>query len=89
MVLSIFQKKLLRIVEISGMNVPVSVGPLRSYKDKKGDSAVPVDCIVNPTVLDLENPAADRDFICQLLIECVQSKHYNNQTSHNQRLSQK
>ena len=64
--------------EVCGMNVPISVGPMRSCADKKGDAAIAVDCVVNPKVLQdvkSDETGSNRDFICQLMIEYVQSKY--------------
>ena len=66
--------------EVSGMNIPISVGPVRPCKDKKGQSSVAVDCIVNPKVIDdikLDSGGSFRDFVCQMMLSYVESKYSN------------
>jgi hypothetical protein len=64
--------------EVEGMNIPLSVGPPRTGKDKGGADCKIYDVIVNPQVT--EDVIADatgrhRDFICQLAIQSVEQKY--------------
>ena len=64
--------------EVSGMNIPISVGPVRQCTDKKGKIAIAIDCIVHPEVIQRihsDKTGYNRDFVCQLVIEYVQSKY--------------
>lgn len=58
--------------EVEGMNIPLSVGPVRNGKDKSGVDCTIYDVIVNPQVVQdvLNDPTGKhRDFICQLAIQ--------------------
>jgi len=64
--------------EVEGMNIPMSVGPLRKGKDKSDKECYICDIIVNPAVI--EEAKADkvgkyRDFVCQLSIQCLEQKY--------------
>jgi hypothetical protein len=64
--------------EVEGMNIPMSMGPLRIESDKEGKPCSVYDMIVNPAVL--EESQADptgqyRDFICQLAIQTLENKY--------------
>jgi hypothetical protein len=64
--------------EIEGINIPISVGMPREEKDKKEQSCLIYDLIVNPEVI--EECSADktgkyRDFICQLGIQSLEQKY--------------
>lgn len=63
--------------EVEGLNVPIAVGPTRICKDHAGATSVAVDCIVHPSVIekvDHDSKGEYRDFICQLVIRCVEQK---------------
>lgn len=49
--------------EVEGLNVPMSVGPLRAWKDKKGAACSVVDIIVHSSVLE----DCKTDQVCALL----------------------
>lgn len=57
--------------EMEGLNVPISVGPIRICKDVSSVECRALDCIVNPDSLE-----DDRDFLCQLIIQYVQQKFH-------------
>lgn len=64
--------------EVTGTNMPISVGPLRVCHDKAGVESIAVDCIVNPTILDKINDdksGSYRDFVCQMVIQYVEMKN--------------
>lgn len=64
--------------EVEGINVPMSVGPGRSEKDKSGVDCIVYDMIVNPLVLnECQNDKTGkyRDFICQLGLQCIEQKY--------------
>uniref|UniRef100_A0A7S2P774 PIH1 N-terminal domain-containing protein n=2 Tax=Leptocylindrus danicus TaxID=163516 RepID=A0A7S2P774_9STRA len=64
--------------EVTGINMPISVGPSRTCLDKAGEKSIAVDCIVNPTILDKINAdksGSYRDFVCQMVIQYVEMKH--------------
>ena len=73
--------------EIEGLNVPVSVGSLRSCTDKAGKPAKAIDVIVSPRIIiHQENADSDsssdsllggngnRDFLNQFILQCVEQK---------------
>lgn len=63
--------------EVEGLNVPMAVGPTRICRDHAGATSVAVDCVVHPSVIhnvDLDSKGDYRDFICQLVIRCVEQK---------------
>ncbi|CAM9261741.1 unnamed protein product [Heterosigma akashiwo] len=64
--------------EVEGMSVPVSVGQARQMTDKAGKHCVVYDCVMNPKVLEdakTDKTGTQRDFLCQLAIEYVESKY--------------
>jgi len=63
--------------EVEGLNVPIAVGPTRICRDHAGATSVAVDCVVHPSVIhkvELDSKGDYRDFICQLVIRCVEQK---------------
>ena len=71
--------------EVEGLNVPVSVGSLRSCTDKAGLPALAIDVIVSPKIIQEKNEGNDssplgmggsgsRDFLNQFLLQCVEQK---------------
>ena len=67
--------------EVEGMNVPMSVGPLRMGKDKEAKECLIFDIIVNPEVIKEATEANDggkqKDFLCQMAIQCIEGKNNN------------
>ena len=66
--------------EVEGINVPLSVGPVRVCCDKAGKPSEVVDCIVSPEVIEKtssDGSGSYRDFICKFLIQCVERKFKN------------
>jgi hypothetical protein len=64
--------------EIEGINIPMSVGPLRKHNDKSGKACNVYDIIVNPKVIDDVNEdkvGTYRDFVCQLAIQSLEQKY--------------
>lgn len=64
--------------EVEGMNIPLSVGPRRSDKDKSGAHCHVYDVIVNPQVIkDITEDITGkkRDFLCQLSIQGLEQKY--------------
>eukprot|EP01040_Poterioochromonas_malhamensis_P007437 gene7437-8020_t len=64
--------------EIEGINVPISVGMPREDTDKKGETCLVYDLIVNPVVIEEVNgdkTGRYRDFICQLGIQSLEQKY--------------
>ncbi len=64
--------------EVEGMNLPMSVGPIRSCFDKDGKAASVVDCIVNPQVkekIEIDESGSLRNFVIQILLDYVEKKH--------------
>ena len=69
--------------EIEGLNVPVSVGSLRSCTDKAGKPAKAIDVIVSPRIIIHQENAdsssdsllgGNRDFLNQFILQCVEQK---------------
>lgn len=63
--------------EIFGLNVPVAVGETRVCSDRRNRSSLAVDCIVSPDVvakIERDMSGSFRDFICQLVIQYVETK---------------
>jgi hypothetical protein len=63
--------------EIEGMNVPVSVGSLRSCTDKAGKPSLAIDVIVSPKIISDAEPSplgGNRDFLNQFILQCVEQK---------------
>ena len=69
--------------EIEGLNVPVSVGSLRSCTDKVGKPAKAIDVIVSPRIIIHQENAdsssdsllgGNRDFLNQFILQCVEQK---------------
>lgn len=63
---------------VEGMNVPISVGPVRTEKDKNGTECLVYDMIVNPKVLQDatdDETGQQRDFICHLAMQSVEQKN--------------
>jgi hypothetical protein len=63
--------------EVEGLNVPIAVGPTRICRDHAGATSIAVDCVVHPSVIhkvELDSKGDYRDFICQLVIRCVEQK---------------
>lgn len=64
--------------EVEGLNIPMSVGPMRKCTDKSGVECFVCDIIVNPAVIKeaLEDESGQqRDFICQLVLQSVEQKY--------------
>eukprot|EP01039_Chlorochromonas_danica_P010182 gene10182-11266_t len=63
--------------EVEGLNVPMSVGPMRVENDKKGAPSSVYDVIVHPSVVAdcLADPNRHRDFVCQLCIQSIEQKY--------------
>jgi len=67
--------------EIEGLNLPVSVGPIRECLDKSGRTCFALDSILSPQVkieIYADKTGSYRHFVCSVLIECVEQK-YNDQ----------
>merc|ERR1740124_675111 len=65
--------------EVDGLNVPLSVGPIRTSPDRAGNLCLAVDAVVNPSVnVDImhDRSGSHRDFVCLLLIQCVEQKYF-------------
>ena len=63
--------------EIEGMNIPMSVGPPYSCKDKSGVSCIAYDVIVSPKVVESskeDQTGQYKDFLCRLAIQSVEQK---------------
>ena len=72
--------------EVEGLNVPVSVGSIRSCTDKAGKPALAIDVIVSPKIIQDKNEGNDdssplgmggsgsRDFLNRFILECVEQK---------------
>lgn len=72
--------------EVEGLNVPVSVGSIRTCTDKAGLPALAIDVIVSPKIAQEKNEGNDsfsslgmggsgsRDFLNQFIIQCVEQK---------------
>lgn len=64
--------------EVEGYNVPMSVGPVRACQDKSGADSMVFDMVVNPKVMEEireDLTGKQRDFICQLGMQCGESKY--------------
>lgn len=64
--------------EVEGLNLPLSMGPIRFCNDKNGNSSLVVDAIMNTNTRDAINSdksGCHRDFVCQLLIDCFDQKY--------------
>jgi hypothetical protein len=64
--------------EVEGYNVPMSVGPVRACQDKAGAACMVYDMVVNPKVMEEireDVTGKQRDFICQLGLQCGESKY--------------
>lgn len=64
--------------EVEGLNLPLSVGPIRTSLDRAGNVCLVVDAVVHPSVkADIidDRSGSHRDFICLLLIQCVEQKY--------------
>ena len=71
--------------EVEGLNVPVSVGSIRSCTDKAGKPALAIDVIVSPKIIQDNKEEKDssplgmggsgsRDFLNQFIMQCVEQK---------------
>ena len=71
--------------EVEGLNVPVSVGSIRSCTDKAGKPALAIDVIVSPKIIQDNKEEKDssplgmggsgsRDFLNRFIVECVEQK---------------
>lgn len=63
---------------IEGMNIPMSVGPVKACKDKAEIECHVIDIIVHPNViLDAieDSTGKYRDFVCQLGIQSIEQKY--------------
>ena len=58
--------------EVEGLNVPVSVGSIRSCTDKAGKPALAIDVIVCPKIL--KNKEETDSFLNQFIMQCVEQK---------------
>ncbi len=66
--------------EIEGLNVPLSMSPIRYCEDKTNVPCVVVDAIMNPSVQrEMENDTSGsyRNFVCTLLIQFFEQKFGN------------
>lgn len=64
--------------EQEGLNIPLSLGPPRSDKDKAGEACIVYDIIVNPEVLENANndkTGSSRTFLCELALQYVEQKY--------------
>lgn len=64
--------------EVEGMNIPMSVGPLRNGKDKSDKDCIIIDIIMNPKVLEdvrEDSVGTYRDFVCQLALQYLEQKY--------------
>jgi hypothetical protein len=64
--------------EVEGLNVPLSMGPIRKCSDKAGIECLVVDGIVNPVVrkeMEEDSTGSQRNFVCQLLMQCFDQKY--------------
>jgi len=67
--------------EIEGMNIPMSVGPIKHSTDKREKLCVVYDVIVNPKVtLEAKEDMTGsyRDFVCQLALQALEQKYNMN-----------
>ena len=64
--------------EIEGLNIPISMGAMRTCDDKAGNSCVVVDAIVHTSIEDdIRNDKSgyQRDVVCQVLMNCFDQKY--------------
>jgi len=64
--------------EVEGLNVPLSMGPIRKCSDKSGNVCLVVDGIVNPVIrkeMEEDTTGSQRNFVCQLLMQCFDQKY--------------
>lgn len=64
--------------EVEGLNVPLSMGPIRKCSDKSGIECLVVDGIVNPVIrkeMEEDSTGSQRNFVCQLLMQCFDQKY--------------
>lgn len=67
--------------EVEGMNIPLSVGPMRKGVDKSDVPCCIYDIIVNPKVLEdikTDETGRHKDFICQLALQSLRQKYNEN-----------
>jgi len=64
--------------EVEGLNLPLSMGPIRKCSDKAGNECMVVDAIIHPSVQDdmeEDKTGSKRDFVCQVLMQCFDQKY--------------
>lgn len=64
--------------EIEGLNLPLSMGSMRTCNDKAENACIVVDAIVNTSIRDdisNDKSGCHRDVVCQVLINCFDQKY--------------
>lgn len=64
--------------EVEGLNLPLSMGLIRQCSDREGNECVAVDGILNPVIreqMEQDATGSQRDFVCQLLMQCFVQKY--------------
>ncbi len=63
---------------VEGLNVPLSMSPIRICKDKANTPCLVVDAIVHPSVkgdMEKDQTGAHRDMLCMIIIQCFDQKY--------------
>ena len=61
--------------EVDGWRLPMSLGELRPCYDKVGKTAIAVDCVLNPSIVQEMNTDSHYfHFVCDLIVQCASRK---------------
>eukprot|EP00986_Skeletonema_menzelii_P005529 scaffold2043_cov149-Skeletonema_menzelii.AAC.15 len=61
--------------EIEGWRLPMSMGDLRPFYDKRGNACIAADSIVNPKIVqEMRADPSHFHFVCDLIIQCAERK---------------